>query len=79
MPKISVIIVLATPITPIPAVTLKHSMTHSCQNCGVFSAWSIWTLFCDIMPEATGFGVQPAGLPVLRGHAILERGQDHRR
>ena len=30
--KISPIIVFATPITPIPAVTLSVKLSHSCQN-----------------------------------------------
>ena len=37
-PKISLIMVFATPITPIPAVTLKQRTIHSSQNCGVRSA-----------------------------------------
>jgi hypothetical protein len=48
-----------SPITPIPAVTVKHSIIQNCQNCGVLIAWSMWTLFRVTRPEAAGFGRGP--------------------
>ena len=42
-PNTSWIIGDAIPITPMPALTLRHSTPHSSQNCGVFQAWSTWT------------------------------------
>ena len=45
--KTSLTIVLATPITPIPAVTLKQRTTNKSQNWGVLWAMSTWTLLWD--------------------------------
>src|SRR5262245_56503908 len=63
-PKISESMVLATPNTPIPAVTLKHRTIHSRKNCGVFVAWLTPTVCREIMllwaASALG-GVQPEG------------------
>ena len=44
--KTSWIIADAWPRTPIPAVTLKQSTTHSSQNCGVLIASPGVTLCC---------------------------------
>ena len=45
---------------------IEASIIHSCQNCGVLSAWSICNIVPVIMPEATGWG-QPSGFQSLAG------------
>ena len=67
VPKMSDIMVLATPITPIPAVTLKHSIIQSCQNCGVAMARSMCTSRPLTSVERFGLGVQPAGFQSAAG------------
>ena len=42
-PNTSWIIGEAMPMTPIPALTLRHSTPHRNQNCGVLQAWSTCT------------------------------------
>ena len=51
-PNTSWIIGDAMPITPIPALTLRHSTPHSSQNCGVFHAWSTCTCRVVIIARA---------------------------
>jgi hypothetical protein len=47
---------------PIPAVTLKHSTTHSSQNCGVLIALRADTFAVVIrLPVFACSGCQPAG------------------
>ena len=45
---------------PIPAVTLKHSTTHSSQNCGVRMALRAETSKAPASTPSVG-GVQPRG------------------
>ena len=55
---------------PMPAVTLKHSTTHSSQNCGVWIALRAETFALVISdPVLACAGSQPAGRQPARGHA----------
>ena len=50
------------PITPMPALTFRHSTTHTSQNCGVPQARFTCTWPCVIIVLACAAGgVQPAG------------------
>src|SRR4051794_19223323 len=76
-PKKSVKIGEAFSSTPIPAVTLKHSTTHSSQNCGVLIALAAETLAVLIMVFAlTCAGSHPAGFQSSAGTRISSQPTD---
>ena len=75
--NISWIIGDACPSTPMPAVTLRHSTTHSSQNCGVVIARSAVTLPVVTMRARRLARVHPAGFQPGRRHAHGEHAEHH--